>query len=64
MQYETKPPSQLIPYGYFWDSKVPSYILELNNVYFNIRFFGFLFSGLLFSLMGITIIFPTIFTIQ
>ena len=64
LRHETKPPPGLIPNGYLWDSSVPPYILELNNVYFNIRFFGFLSLGILLSLIGILIIFPTIFTRQ
>ena len=59
-QHLTKPPSGLIPNGYFWESKVPPYILELNSFYFNIRFFGFLLSGFLLSLIGVLIIFPSI----
>lgn len=64
LEHFTKPPSGLIPNGYFWDSNVPPYILELNSVYFNIRFFGFLLSGFLLSLIGISIIFPSILISQ
>ena len=64
LKYETKPPSGLIPNGYFWESNVPPYMLELNSFYFNIRFFGFLSVGFLFSLIGILIIFPKILTKQ
>ncbi len=63
-QHLTKPPSGLIPNGYFWESKVPPYILELNSFYFNIRFFGFLLSGFLLSLIGVLIIFPSILAHQ
>lgn len=64
LKHETKPPSGLIPNGYFWESNVPPYVLESNSVYFNIRFFGFLSLGFLFSLIGILIIFPKILTKQ
>ena len=64
LKHETKPPSGLIPNGYFWESNVPPYMLELNSFYFNIRFFGFLLVGFLFSLIGILIIFPKILTKQ
>ena len=62
LKHETKPPPELIPYGYYWFSKVPPYILELNSAYFNIRFFGFLLLGCLLSFIGMLIVFPTIFT--
>ncbi|MEJ2272745.1 MAG: hypothetical protein P8X91_09810 [Candidatus Bathyarchaeota archaeon] len=58
LKNETKPPSELIPYGYLWRSDIPLFILELNSAYFNIRFFGFLFFGFLLLLLGISIIFP------
>ena len=63
VEYDFPPAPELIPPNHVWNSTVPPYILILDRVYFNIRYFVFIFLGFLSLIIGVNSIIAPVFRV-